>query len=187
MRSFKHDFIMKSLMKIILLSLIGGSAGGISALIASLLTNIFSPHSLFILILMLSIIYSMSGLAIAYTLYLFLQLKKSKLLIAGLVGGSLFGIFVGFGTFGYYIAFIPLIVCLGIAVGGKNIIRVALGAFMGVVSGNILVTLIIIVMYSTNKSLIASSPFTEYAGILMISFVFYWLNFGTLLAVKRNK
>ena len=117
-------------MKIILLSLIGGVTGGISAIIASLLLNIFSAQPLFISLLIPSVVYSFSGLAITYTLYLFLQLKKSKLLI-GLVGGSLFGVFVGFGTFGYYIAFIPLIVCLGIAVGSKNIIRVAMGAFIG--------------------------------------------------------
>ena len=70
--------------KIGLLSLIGGIAGGISALIASFLLDVFPTGSSFVLIPVLSMAYAFCGIAIGYTLNLTLQLRKYRLIIAGL-------------------------------------------------------------------------------------------------------
>jgi len=128
-------------------SLIGGVGGGLSLALLSLLTKTFNLQGDYLLAVAFSIgVFAPAGLCVIGSIILAVpgtRITMNWALLAILVSACTAGALFPWGTFGFWLAFFPLIVIFPITLHGFSILALKgfLGAMTGLIVGGIAATL----------------------------------------------
>jgi hypothetical protein len=163
----------------LLLSLLGGCAGGLETFIAYLFSFITIQKSLLFDFIIAGIVFSIVGAGIIMSFILIFPKKierKSILLLAGVVCGFFAGLFFHFGI-GLYVGIIILSIFIGFILRILNLTtsaaRIILGGILGGICGVVLSAFSFVLSTSSDsivKTIISTAIITYCINLGMITF-----------------
>lgn len=180
--------------KIVKLSLIGGFAGGLESLAGYGLSFILPKHPLWTDFLLNGFLFTIVGAAIAISIIKMmpeLQPKKSKIILSGIIGGLLAGLFFHFGI-GLYMGIIIYSVVIGFTFIlfkiPKIALRIGLGGILGGFSGVLIAVFFSGIWFLFHKVLpLLQEQIAVISMISMNSIIVYFMNLGMLISIKKER
>jgi hypothetical protein len=178
--------------KALKLSFIGGVSGGLETLILYILGLTIQTKSLTLDIIMNGLTFTIVGTGLMSS-FIFgmphLKEKKTKLLIGGIIGGFSAGLFFHLGI-GQYLGIIILSASIAFVIkisGMPKAFRIFIGGVLGGFGSISLAGFFIISWSRIELSYpILRDQFSVVSMIIHAAIIIYFMNFGMLLAVKKE-
>jgi hypothetical protein len=178
--------------KIMKLSLIGGLSGGIESLIGFLSSLILPKHTLLFDFFLGGLFFTIVGVGIVISLIIAIPElfeKKFNILIIGVIGGFIAGLFFHFGI-GLYLSIAIYSVFIGFAIKLLQVPKIALkissGGILGGFGGSIISTIFLLGWLTLQESHPILQNQLSIISVIISTFVItYFMNFGMLVAISK--
>lgn len=179
--------------KAIKLSSIGGLSGGLETLILYFLGRIVQTHSLTLDIIINGLTFTIVGAGIIISLIFAipqLKEKKNKLLAGGIIGGFCAGLFFHWGSIFLFIGVMIFSASIAFVIkfsGMPQALRIFLGGILGGFGSFSLAGVFLISWFHVTPLYSALQEQLSFiGGIIYYAIIIYFMNFGMLIAVKKE-